>query len=101
MPPVPVSSTDSSPLASTNPVTSRSRTRIVMIASSDSSLRDRLRQSLVGLRWQVLEAPGGADAWMSAQSVNQLEALLIDPWLPDLEVAEFLHDFHLSIPRWT
>ena len=99
MPPVPVSSTDSSPLASTNPVTSRSRTRIVMIASSDSSLRDRLRQSLVGLRWQVLEAPGGADAWMSAQSINQLEALLIDPWLPDLEVAEFLHDFHLEYPQ--
>jgi len=99
MPPVPVSSTDSSTVPSTNPVTSRSRTRIVMIASSDSSLRDRLRQSLVGLRWQVIEAPGGAEAWMSAQSINQLEALLIDPWLPDLEVAEFLHDFHLEYPQ--
>jgi DNA-binding NtrC family response regulator len=78
---------------------SRSRNRVVLIASSDPSMRERLRRSLVGLRWQVLEAPGGAEAWLAAQSIVQLEALLIDPWLPDLEVAEFLHDFHLEHPQ--
>ena len=72
---------------------SRSRTRTVLVVSSDSSLRERLRHSLSGLRWQVIEAPGGAEAWVASQSVHQLEALLIDSWLPDLEVAEFLRDF--------
>jgi DNA-binding NtrC family response regulator len=80
---------------------SRARTRIVLIASPDASLRERLRQSLTGLRWQVLEAPGGAEAWVASQAVTQLEALLIDPWLPDLEVVEFLRDFHQEHPRWT
>jgi DNA-binding NtrC family response regulator len=95
------------PIAFTTPVpvpgsqlnSSRSRARIVLIASSDASLRERLRHSLAGLRWQVLEAPAGAEAWVVAQSVTQLEALLIDPWLPDLEVAEFLRDFHQEHPQ--
>src|SRR5271168_330089 len=84
---------------SPSPSQSRMRTRIVLIASSDASLRERLRQSLGGLRWQVLEAPGGAEAWVAAQAVTQLEALLIDPWLPDLEVEEFLRDFHAEYPQ--
>ena len=33
-----------------------------------------------------------------SQSVTQLEAMLIDPWLPDLDVAEFLRDFHRDHP---
>jgi DNA-binding NtrC family response regulator len=78
---------------------SRTRTRIVLVASSDASLRERLRHSLTGLRWQVLEAPGGAEAWVASQAVTQLEALLIDPWLPDLEVGEFLKDFHQEHPH--
>jgi transcriptional regulator with AAA-type ATPase domain len=36
---------------------------------------------------------------MASQTATQLEALLIDPWLPDLEVAEFLRDFHLEHPQ--
>jgi DNA-binding NtrC family response regulator len=76
---------------------SRSRGRIVLIASADPSLRERLRQSLSGLRWQVLEASAGADAWMASQSAH-LEALLVDPWLPDLDVSEFLADFHREHP---
>ena len=79
--------------------TSRSRARVVLVASSDSSLRERLRQSLTGLRWQVLEAPGGAEAWEASHGVSQLEALLIDPWLPDLDVQEFLQDFHHQHPQ--
>jgi DNA-binding NtrC family response regulator len=75
------------------------RTRTVLVASPDASLRERLRQSLTGLRWQVLEAPGGAEAWVASQAATQLEALLIDPWLPDLEVSEFLRDFHQEHPQ--
>src|SRR5271165_5407166 len=78
---------------------SRPRTRMALIASPDPSLRERLRQSLAGLRWQVLEAPGGAEAWVASRAVSQLEALLVDPWLPDLEVAEFLRDFHSEHPQ--
>jgi DNA-binding NtrC family response regulator len=73
--------------------------RIVLIASPDASQRERLRQSLTGLRWQVIEAPGGAEAWVTAEDTPQLEALLIDAWLPDLDVAEFLRDFHRDHPN--
>jgi DNA-binding NtrC family response regulator len=91
------------PNSSIGPVVSaqpfRSRLRVVLVVSSDSSLRERLSHSLTGLRWQVLEAPGGAEAWMASQSATQLEAMLIDPWLPDLDVAEFLRDFHRDHPH--
>jgi len=97
--PVSTAFASSVPLPSTQLNPSRVRTRIVLVASSDASLRERLRHSLTGLRWQVLEAPGGAEAWVASQAVTQLEALLIDPWLPDLDVAEFLHDFHQEHPQ--
>jgi DNA-binding NtrC family response regulator len=65
----------------------------------DASLRESLRYHLTGLRWQVLEAPGGAEAWMAASEASQLEALLIDSWLPDLDVNEFLADFRRDYPQ--
>ena len=83
---------------SVQPAISRPRVRIALVASPDSSQRERLRHSLTGLRWQVVEAPGGAEAWMASQDLPQLEALLIDPWLPDLDVSEFLADFHREHP---
>jgi len=83
----------------TQPSTSRSRQRVVLIVSSDSSLRERLCLSLTSLRWQVFEAPGGAEAWVASQQAGQLEAVLIDPWLPDLDVMEFLRDFHRDHPH--
>ena len=99
MQPVSVALPNSSigPVAAAQPF--RSRLRVVLVVSSDSSLRERLSHSLTGLRWQVLEAPGGAEAWMASQSATQLEAMLIDPWLPDLDVAEFLRDFHRDHPH--
>jgi DNA-binding NtrC family response regulator len=99
MPPVPAAFV--APIVQSNAYlsSSRVRSRTVLVASPDASLRERLRQSLTGLRWQVLEAPGGAEAWVASQAVTQLEALLIDPWLPDLEVAEFLKDFHQEHPQ--
>jgi DNA-binding NtrC family response regulator len=83
---------------STQSAYSRTRQRIVLVVTSDSSLRERLSHSLSSLRWQVLEAPGGAEAWMIARTV-QLEAMLVDPWLPDLDVAEFLRDFQRDHPQ--
>ncbi|RXH56622.1 sigma-54-dependent transcriptional regulator [Granulicella sibirica] len=62
--------------------------RTVVVASADSSLRARLRVSLTGLRWQVREANGGAEA-MAQMDMARPEALLMDTWLPDLEAGEF------------
>ncbi len=95
---VPNSASAVMPISAAQSLPFRSRVRSVLVVSSDSSLRERLRHSLTGLRWQVLEAQGGADAWVASQS-TQLEALLIDPWLPDLDVNEFLRDFHRDYPH--
>ena len=62
--------------------------RTVVLASADAGLRQRLRASLTGLRWHVREASGGAEA-MAQLEDSRSEALLVDSWLPDLEVGEF------------
>jgi DNA-binding NtrC family response regulator len=94
----PSNSAPLSPVSITPFGTMRKPLRVALIATTDSSQRERLRKCLSGLRWQVLEAHGGADAWAAAQGSGQLEALLIDPWLPDLDIAEFLTDFHRENP---
>ena len=63
-------------------------TRTVVLACADAGLRERLRATLTGLRWQVRVAAGGAEA-MELMEASTPEALLIDSWLPDLEVGEF------------
>jgi CheY-like chemotaxis protein len=40
----------------------RNTERDVVLASADAALRQRLRESLTGLRWRVHEAAGGAEA---------------------------------------
>jgi DNA-binding NtrC family response regulator len=62
--------------------------RSVVVACADTSLRERLRTSLTALRWQVREAAGGAEA-MELMEMSRPEALVVDSWLPDLEVGEF------------
>lgn len=61
--------------------------RTVLLASADASLRQRLRDSLGGLRWNVREARGGAEAIAQLEKWPT-EALLLDHWLPDLDVIE-------------
>ena len=70
----------------------RSRHRTALVSSADSSFRQRLTQTLSGLRWQVREADGGAQAWAEAET-SAPEALIVDSWLPDLDLDEFLKDF--------
>ena len=82
---------------STSVSTVRVRTRTALIASADNSFRQRLSQILTGLRWQVREAEGGAQVWAEAQS-SAPEAVIVDSWLPDLDLAEFLNDFKGSFP---
>src|SRR3984885_7871853 len=71
--------------------------RTVVLASADAGLRERLRASLVGLRWQVREAGGGAEA-MAQLEDSRSEALLVDSWLPDLEVGEFASVVRMMYP---
>jgi DNA-binding NtrC family response regulator len=85
--PVPVSSTS----------TTRIRPRTALITSADRSFRQRLSEILTGLRWQVREAEGGAQAWAEAEAAAP-EAIIVDSWLPDLDLAEFLKDFRSSFP---
>jgi DNA-binding NtrC family response regulator len=72
-------------------------TRTVVLASADAGLRQRLRTSLTGLRWQVREAGGGAEA-MAQLEDSRSEALLVDSWLPDLEVGEFASVIRMMYP---
>jgi len=74
--PVPVSSPQAA---------ARTRTRTALVASADRSFRQRLTEILTGLRWQVSEAESGAQAWVEAEG-NAPEAVIVDSWLPDLDL---------------
>jgi DNA-binding NtrC family response regulator len=76
----------------------RIRPRTALVASADRSFRQRLTETLTGLRWQVREAEGGAQAWAEAESAAP-EAVIVDSWLPDLDLAEFLRDFRGQFPE--
>lgn len=89
MQPFPVSVSSSS---------TRIRPRTALVASADGSFRRRLAQVLTGLRWQVREAGGGAEAWSQAEAAAP-EAIIVDSWLPDLDREEFLRDFRGSFPH--
>lgn len=74
------------------------RMRTALVASADSSFRQRLAHILTGMRWQVREAEGGAQAWAEAETAAP-EAVIVDSWLPDLELDEFLKEFRASFPQ--
>lgn len=71
--------------------------RTVIVASTDVALRARLRAHLMGLRWQVREASGGAEA-IALLDEMPAEALMLDSWLPDLEIAELVGHVRLLHP---
>jgi DNA-binding NtrC family response regulator len=74
------------------------RPRIALVASADRSFRQRLVQVLAGLRWQVREAEGGAQAWTEAEAALP-DAVIVDSWLPDLDLGEFLGEFKERFPE--
>ena len=76
---------------------SRSRSRTILVTSADGSFRQRLNAMLTGLRWQVREAQGGAEAWGEAMDITP-QAIIVDSWLPDLDVVEFLREFRAAFP---
>ncbi|MGA2889685.1 MAG: sigma-54 dependent transcriptional regulator [Terracidiphilus sp.] len=84
--------------ASALPLTNRIRPRNALVASADRSFRQRVSETLTGLRWHVREAEGGAQAWAEAEAAAP-EAVIVDSWLPDLDLAEFLKDFRTHFPE--
>jgi len=76
----------------------RTRPRTAIIASSDRSFRERISETLTGLRWQVREGEGGADVWSQSHAAMP-EAVIVDSWLPDLELAEFIEQYRGSFPQ--
>ncbi len=60
-----------------------------IVASADKELRQRILTRLRAQRWTVEEAMGGAEA-LSLVEEGVVGALLLDRWLPDLEVSELV-----------
>jgi DNA-binding NtrC family response regulator len=85
-------------LFSIPPVNPRNHPRTALVASADRSFRQRLVHVLAGLRWRVREAEGGAQAWSEA-ATSQFDAMIVDSWLPDLDLGEFLNDFKAQFPE--
>ena len=80
------------------PAAPRVRQRTALVTSADRSFRQRLAHTLTGLRWSVREAEGGAEAWAEADA-GPFEAVIVDSWLPDLDLNEFIKDFRGSFPN--
>jgi DNA-binding NtrC family response regulator len=78
-------------------VASRIRPRTALVASADGSFRQRLAETLTSLRWQVREAQGGAEAWGEALDALP-QTIIVDSWLPDLDLNEFLREFRVAFP---
>lgn len=76
----------------------RPHQRTVVVASADRSFRRRLAETLTGLRWMVHEAGSGSEVWTESESTAP-EAVIVDSWLPDLDLAEFLSDFRARFPQ--
>lgn len=85
-------------LVSSPPATVRTRFKTVLVASADQSFRQRIASILTGLRWKVTQVEGGAQAWTETENAVP-EAMLLDSWLPDLELTEFLKEFRAVYPQ--
>lgn len=75
-----------------------SAARTAILASADGSFRQRVREALSDLRWQVREARGGAET-LACLDASPAEAVVLDSWLPDLEIQEFIAEFRRLHPE--
>jgi DNA-binding NtrC family response regulator len=72
--------------------------RTAVLTSTDVSFRQRLRETLTELRWQVREAAGGAEV-LAHLDAAPAETVILDSWLPDLEIREFVDEFEKLHPQ--
>ena len=71
--------------------------RVVVLASADRALRSRIAETLEGFRWEVRQAAGGAELFSQLELVAA-GTILLDSWLPDLEVAECVREIAAQYP---
>lgn len=76
----------------------KSASRTAVLVSSDICFRRRVSETLKGLRWNVYESGSGAEA-LSELEMNPPEAVILDSWLPDLEIGEFVSEFRREHPE--
>jgi DNA-binding NtrC family response regulator len=69
-----------------------------IVASANKEFRKRILRRLRAQSWTVEEAMGGAEA-LSLVEDGAFGALLLDRWLPDLEVAELVEIIKARHPR--
>ena len=76
----------------------RPETRTAILVSADDWLREALAERLGGLRWHVREATGGAQAMMLLED-GEATAMILDSWLPDLQVSDLAELVQLWHPH--
>ena len=76
----------------------KTSSRTAVLVSSDICFRRRVSETLKGLRWNVHESGSGAEA-LSELEMNPPEAVILDSWLPDLEIGEFVTEFRREHPE--
>lgn len=72
--------------------------RTAVLVSADAAFRQRLAEILIGMRWRVREASGGAQALSYLEDAPS-EAMLLDFWLPDLEAGDFAEQLRIQYPN--
>jgi len=72
--------------------------RTAVLVSADAAFRERLRNALTELRWKVRETAGGAET-LACLDASPAEAVVLDSWLPDLEIQEFVAGFRKAHPE--
>jgi DNA-binding NtrC family response regulator len=69
----------------------------VLVLSTNSAVRARLRTALTAQRWEVYEADGGAAALLLMEQTRP-QATLLDGPLPDLHLEDFAEEVRSSHP---
>ena len=72
--------------------------RSAVLVSTDASFRERVSRALRDLRWEVRETTGGAET-LACLDASPAEAVVLDAWLPDLEIHEFVQEFRRVHPE--
>src|SRR5437868_15222741 len=73
-----------------NPTMSQAQPKVI-IASPNADFRSHIHKILKAMHWPAEEAMGGADALNKIEGKPEIEAVLLDHWLPDLDVGDLEH----------
>ncbi len=75
----------------------RGTLRRVVVATADNALREALSRELRLMRWSVREAKGAAETFVHIEQ-ELPSAVMVDAWLPDLEVGECVEELQAQYP---